>query len=83
MRRPALPGTDNVKMFGEEMHTEHGISLKDNEAPGQVIPAVDQEAIALLAYYYWEARGCPYDSPLEASLPLQLSKGASRHNNYD
>jgi hypothetical protein len=57
---------EHVKMVGEEMHTEHGISLTDNEGPGLVIdPAVDREAIALLAYFYWEARGCPYDSPHE------------------
>jgi len=28
-------------------------------------PMLDPEAIALLAYFYWEARGCPHDSPHE------------------
>jgi hypothetical protein len=28
-------------------------------------PPLDQETIARLAYYYWEARGCPHDSPHE------------------
>jgi hypothetical protein len=26
---------------------------------------LDQEAIARLAYFYWEERGCPNDSPDE------------------
>ena len=28
-------------------------------------PVFDQEVVALLAYFYWEARGCPRDSPEE------------------
>jgi hypothetical protein len=41
-------------------------SQAQDEATGLVIePAFDQETIAVLAYYYWEARGCPHDSPHE------------------
>jgi len=27
--------------------------------------ALNEEAMAVLAYFYWEARGCPSDSPDE------------------
>jgi hypothetical protein len=27
--------------------------------------ALNQKAVAVLAYFYWEARGCPKDSPGE------------------
>jgi hypothetical protein len=47
---------DIVKTQDKDMHTEHETSSD---------PVVDPEAIALLAYYYWEARGCPHDSPDE------------------
>jgi hypothetical protein len=55
-----------MKTQEQDMPTEHGINLIDNEAADLVIdPVVDQQAIALLAYFYWEARGCPHDSPHE------------------
>jgi hypothetical protein len=57
---------DIVKKQEQNMHSEHGIGPADNEATALVSgPTVDQEAIALLAYFYWEARGCPHDSPHE------------------
>jgi hypothetical protein len=46
-------------------------------------PALDQEAIARLAYSYWEARGCRNDSPeedwfrAEAELRNQLAAAAT------
>jgi len=32
---------------------------------GNVVPVIDHNQIALLAYSYWEARGCPDGSPEE------------------
>ena len=45
---------------GESNGTKH-------EAPTREVrdPALDPETIALLAYYYREARGCPHDSSHE------------------
>jgi hypothetical protein len=55
-----------MKTQDQNMHTEHGTSPTDNPATGLVIGAeVDREAIAVLAYSYWKARGGPHDSPLE------------------
>jgi len=55
-----------VKTRDGDMHTERGSSETSNEATEVVNdPALDQEAIALLAYFYWEARGCPHHSPDE------------------
>ena len=45
---------------------------------------LDQEAIARLAYFYWEERGCPNDSPdedwlrAEAELRHRVAAAASR-----
>jgi hypothetical protein len=56
--------------------TEHQMSSTDNQA-------VDQEAIAILAYFYWEVRGCPHDSPhedwfrAEADLRKRLTTAAA------
>jgi Protein of unknown function (DUF2934) len=73
-----------MKTQEQDMHTENGISPADYQAPGLVIDlAVDQEAIALLAYSYWEERGCPPDSPhedwfrAEAELRNHLSAAAT------
>ena len=32
---------------------------------GTAEPAIAHEEIAQLAYFYWEARGCPFGSPEE------------------
>ena len=48
------------------MHTQRGSSETKSEADGPVIePGLDQEAIARLAYFYWEDRGCHNNSPDE------------------
>jgi hypothetical protein len=36
--------------------------------------ALDQEAIARLAYFYWEERGCPNDSPDEDWLRAEAER---------
>ncbi len=55
-----------MKAQAEDIDTERQSSETQHEAADLVRdPAVDQESIALLAYFYWEARGCPHDSPHE------------------
>jgi hypothetical protein len=56
-----------MKTQGEKMHTKRGSSETNGQAADLVSDnsALDQEAIARLAYSYWEARGCPHDSPDE------------------
>ena len=55
-----------MKTQRKDTHTGPKSSQTDNGATNPVrIPVLDQEAIAVLAYYYWEARGCPHDSPHE------------------
>jgi hypothetical protein len=55
-----------MKTHREDMHTERASSETNNEATGLVTDgAFDREAIALSAYFYWEARGRPHDSPHE------------------
>ena len=73
-----------MKTQGQDTHTEPESSQAEDEATGLVIePAFDQEAIAVLAYYYWEARGCPHDSPhedwfrAEAELRNRLAAAAT------
>jgi hypothetical protein len=57
---------DIVKKKGEDMRKERGSSRTRSEATYMAVePALDQEAIARLAYHYWEARGCQDDSPDE------------------
>ena len=53
---------DFMKTQGEDMHTDRGSSQTKSEAIGL---ALDQEAIARLAYSYWEDRGCQNGSPDE------------------
>jgi hypothetical protein len=50
-----------MKTQEDNMHTERGSSHTND---GGTDP-LDQEAIARLAYFYWEARGCYNDSPDE------------------
>jgi len=77
---------DIVKTQEEHMHTARESHRRD-EATGLDIehPTLDQEAIARLAYFYWEERGCPNDSPdedwfrAEAELRNRLAAAAS-HN---
>jgi hypothetical protein len=59
--------TEEAKAREDDMHTERGSSHTKNEATGLVLesPALDQEAIARLAYFYWEERGCETYSPDE------------------
>ena len=55
-----------MKRKGQDMRKERASSETNNEATDLVTePPLDQETIALLAYFYWEARGCPHDSPHE------------------
>ena len=56
-----------MKTQEERMHTERESSHRSDEATDLGIehPALDQEAIARLVYFYWGERGCPNDSPEE------------------
>jgi hypothetical protein len=54
-----------MKTQEEHMHTESAIS-QIGEGPNLGNePGLVRGAIARLAYFYWEARGCPCDSPDE------------------
>ena len=74
-----------VKTQEEHMHTARESSPRSDEATDLGIehPTLDQEAIAPLAYFCWEERGCPNDSPdedwfrAEAELRQQLAAAAS------
>jgi hypothetical protein len=74
-----------VKTQEEHAHTARESSHSSNETTDLAIehPGVDQEAIARLAYFYWEERGCPNDSPdedwfrAEAELRNRLATAAS------
>ena len=78
---------DVVKTQEEHRHTASGSSHRSDEATDLGIehPTLDQEATARLAYFYWEERGCPNDSPdedwfrAEAELRNRLAAAAS-HN---
>jgi hypothetical protein len=74
-----------MKTQREDMHAKRGSSETRNEVADLVTePPLDQEAIAGLAYYYWEARGCPNDSPeedwfrAEAKLRNRLAAAATQ-----
>jgi hypothetical protein len=77
---------DIVKTQEEHMHTARESSHRSDEAAtdlGIEHHTLDQEAIARLAYFYWEERGCPNDSPdedwfrAEAELRNRLAAAAS------
>jgi len=76
---------DMVKTQKEHVHTAPESGHRSDEATDLGIedPALDQEAIARLAYFYWEERGCPTDSPdedwfrAEAELRNRLAAAAS------
>ena len=56
-----------MKTQEEHMHTARESSHRSDEATDLEIehPGLDREAIGRLAYFYWEERGCPNDSPDE------------------
>ena len=74
-----------MKKQGEVMRPEGGDSHTNNETSDLVTeaPVLDHEAIARVAYFYWEARGCPNDSPdedwfrAEAELHNRLTASAT------
>ena len=74
-----------MKTQEEYVHTARESGNSGNEATGLGIEdtTLDQEAIAHLAYFYWEKRGCPNDSPdedwfrAEAELRSRLAAAAS------
>ena len=73
-----------MKSLGEDMQTERWSTETNNEATDLVgDPVLDHEAIALLAYLYWEASGCPHDSTdenwfrAEAALRNRLAAAAT------
>ena len=74
---------DIMKTQEEDMQTKSGGSQIGEATNLGIEPAFDQEAIALLAYFYWEARGCPHDSPhedwfrAEAELRNRLAAAAT------
>ena len=69
----------------EQMHTAHGSSHQSDEVTDLGIEDLtpDREAIGRLAFFFWEERGCPNDSPdedwfrAEAELRNRLAAGAS------
>jgi len=76
---------DMVKTQEEHVHTAPESGHRSDEATDLGIEnrMLDQEAIARLAYFYWEERGCPNDSPdedwlrAEAELRNRLAAAAS------
>jgi hypothetical protein len=55
-----------MKKRAEHKSAERGSSKTEIKASDPITePPLEHETIATLAYYYWEARGCPYDSPHE------------------
>jgi hypothetical protein len=76
---------DIVKTQEEQVHTARESGHRSDEATDLGIEnrMLDQEAIARLAYFYWEERGCPNDSPdedwlrAEAELRNRLAAAAS------
>jgi hypothetical protein len=61
-----------MKKKGQEMRNQRARSQTNNDATDLVTePTLDQATIALLAYFYWEARGCPHDSAQEDWLAAE------------
>lgn len=53
------PGTTSTGAAGAAM------AFDPAAEPGISEPVIEHDEIALLAYSYWEARGCPHGSPEE------------------
>lgn len=74
-----------MKTQEEGMHAKPGTGETENEATSLTVesPVLDQETIARAAYFCWEARGCPNDSPdedwfqAEAELRIRLTASAT------
>jgi hypothetical protein len=74
-----------VKTQEEHMQTARGGVHRSDGATDLDIehPTLDREAIGRLAYFYWEERGCPNDSPdddwfrAEAEIRHRLNAAAS------
>ena len=74
-----------MKSQEEQVHNAHERGHRSDEATHLGIEhrTLDQEAIARLAYFYWEERGCPKDSPdedwfrAEVELRNRLAAAAS------
>jgi hypothetical protein len=79
---------DIVKTQEEHIRTAGGSDHRSDEATEISVghPAFDRDAIGRLAYFYWEERGCPNDSPdedwlrAEAELRNRLAAAASHKN---
>ena len=77
-----------MKTQQEQVHTARESDHRSDEATdlGTEHRMLDQEAIARVAYFYWEERGCPNDSPdedwlrAEAELRNRLAAAASHKN---
>ena len=73
------------KAKGEIVLTQGEPGHRSGEATGNEIEhsGLDREAIGRLAYFYWEERGCPNDSPdedwfrAEAEVRRRLDAAAS------
>ncbi len=74
-----------MKTKEEQVHIARESGHRSDEATDLGIEhrTLDQEATARLAYFYWEKRGCPNDSPdedwlrAEAELRNRLAAAAS------
>lgn len=72
-----------MKTKEEDTQTQTGSSPTGEGTNFGIERAFDQEAIPLLANYYWEARGCPHGSPdehwfrAEAALHNRLAAAAA------
>ena len=77
-----------MKTQEEHIPTAGGSGHRSDEATEFSVehPALDQEAICRLAYFFWEERGCPNDSPdedwsrAEAELRNRVAAAASHKN---
>ena len=74
-----------MKTQEEHIRTAGGSGHRSDEAAEISVghPSFDRDAIGRLAYFYWEERGCPNDSPdedwfrAEAEVRRRLDAAAS------